>query len=253
MKMDQNPYSSSGGKRAARLKRPALLLLHQQSSSPGEIGRWLRENGYEMEIRRPPLGDPLPANVEDYGCIIDFGGPQSANDENPEIRREIAWLEKVAASQVPFLGMCLGAQMMARALGASITPRPDRLIEIGCRPITPTAAGLELVGQWPEKFFLWHNEGFSLPAGAVLLASGENFPNQAFSYEGRIFGLQFHPEVNLSIVRNWAASAPHMLEMEGADSKHDILIRQALCIEGLEGQHQWLNMLMNHLMTASQS
>src|SRR4029079_2237282 len=92
---------------------PVLIVLHQESSTPGRVGNALRALGYRLDIRRPRFGDPLPETLEQHAGAVYSGGPMSANDADDYIRREIAWLEIPLREQRPFLGICLGAQMLA--------------------------------------------------------------------------------------------------------------------------------------------
>ena len=106
----------------------------------------------------------------------------SANDEDDFIRREIDWIAVPLKEDKPFLGICLGAQMCARQLGGRVFRHPEGHAEIGYYPIRPTAAGLAVVEQWPERVYQWHREGFDLPPGAELLAEGDTFEVQAIRY-----------------------------------------------------------------------
>jgi len=89
--------------------QPILIVLHQETSTPGRVGHSLRLRGYRLDVRRPPLGDPLPASMAEHAGAIIFGGPMSANDTTDFIRREIDWLSAPLKENKPFLGICLGA------------------------------------------------------------------------------------------------------------------------------------------------
>jgi GMP synthase (glutamine-hydrolysing) len=144
-----------------------------------------------------------------------FGGPMSANDDDEFIRREIDWISVPLKEDKPFLGICLGAQMCARALGAQVFAHPQGQAEIGYYPIKPTAAGLALVSDWPEQVYQWHREGFELPRCGELLAEGDMFEVQAFRYR-RSFALQFHPDVTHAMMHRWTTRGHVRLEMPGA-------------------------------------
>ena len=105
-------------------------------------------------------------------------------------------------------------------LGVNVTPHPEGQVEIGYYPLRPTAAGLELVPEWPDHAYQWHREGFELPDGAVLLAEGEAFANQAFRYGDTAYGIQFHPEVTHAMVHRWTVRASHRLDLPGAQSRN---------------------------------
>src|SRR6202008_4945855 len=124
--------------------RPVLVVLHQESSTPGRIRNVLRRLGFPLDIRRPRFGDALPLTLDEHAGAVIFGGPMSANDSDDYIRREIDWIEVPLREQRPFLGICLGAQMLAKQLGARAAPHVDALTQIGYYPIRPTGAGLAL-------------------------------------------------------------------------------------------------------------
>ena len=159
-------------------------------------------SGTALDIRRPRFGDALPETLDEHAGAVIFGGPMSANDGDDYIRREIDWIEVPLREQRPFLGICLGAQMLARQLGARVAPHPQGRTEIGYYPIRPTAAGHALCPDWPERVYHWHREGFELPHGAELLAEGDDFPVQAFQ-AGHAFGFQFHPDVTYAMMHCW--------------------------------------------------
>ena len=170
---------------AGLARRPTVLIvLHQEHSTPGRVGRTLREMGARLDIRRPSLDEPLPKTLRGHDGAVIFGGPMGANDSHDWIRREIDWLEVPLAEKKPFLGICLGAQMLARALGARVFTYEDKRSEIGYFPISPTAAADRLCAEpFPRSAYQWHTDGFDLPEGAELLATGgEDFPNQAYRY-----------------------------------------------------------------------
>ena len=104
------------------MSKRILIVVHQEHSNPGRVGELLLERGYRLDRRCPNLFDPLPDDLSGYAGAIVFGGPQSANDDDrPAVRIELDWLERVGLrSGKPLLGICLGAQMMARVLGARV-------------------------------------------------------------------------------------------------------------------------------------
>jgi len=197
------------------MTQPVLLILHQEHSSPGRVGQALARLGYPLDIRRPPLGDPLPETMDEHAGAVIFGGPQSANDSHDFIRREIDWIGVPLDAGKPLLGICLGAQMMARHLGSPVSPHPQGHAEVGYYPIRPTPAGLKLCETWPDHVYQWHREGFALPAGAELLAEGDTFEAQAFSY-GSGYALQFHPEVTHAMMCRWTVRGAHRFELPNA-------------------------------------
>lgn len=192
------------------------VVVHQEHSDPGRIGAALSGRGYALDIRRHACGDPLPDRLDDYDGVVVFGGPMSANDDHLDfIRSELAFVERVAASDTRFLGVCLGAQLMARARGARVCSHPDKLFEIGYVEIAPTQAGRDWFDR-PLNVYQWHGEGFDLPDDAVALACGEVFRNQAAQFSPRGLGIQFHPEVTGAMMRRWQVKAAHRLVEPGA-------------------------------------
>lgn len=221
------------------MSQPAILVIvHQESSDPGRIGEKLRGLGYHLDIRRPCLGQDLPASMDGHaGCIV-FGGPMSANDDHLDfIRREIDFIPKAVASGKPYLGVCLGAQLLARAGGAKVAPHPDGWHEIGYYTVKPTARGRAYI-PGPLPIFQWHGEGFELPRGAVRLASTGWFPNQAMRIGKTAFGLQFHPEVTPAMMERWARGAGHRLVLPGAQARDQL---RANCARYDAGISLWLD------------
>ena len=201
--------------------KKVLVIVHQETSSPGLVGQLLQEQGYMLDIRCPAIGTPLPDPKTEYadhyaGAVV-FGGPMSANDDQtlPFIQEELDWISIAIESGKPYLGICLGAQLLARALGATVAPHPQELREIGYAPIRPVASTTlaEL-----QQVYHWHKEGFELPQGATLLATGEVFPNQAFVYGDAAYGVQFHPEITRTMIDRWTEKVPEQLLLPGAQS-----------------------------------
>ncbi len=190
----------------AEAKRPVLVVLHQEHSTPGRVGLRLAARGYRLDVRRPRFGDPLPESLGEHAGAIVFGGPMSINDPDDYLKRETDWMAVALNEKAPLLGLCLGAQMLARHLGASVDAHADGHIEVGWFGLSATEAGRALL-PWPDRVHQFHREGFALPAGATLLAEGaaETFPNQAFSFGPAAFGIQFHIELTAAMVNRWTA------------------------------------------------
>lgn len=184
-----------------------LLVFNSATGQPGRVGDVMRRYGYGFDIRRPGEGDVLPDDLGMYHLVVVFGGPMSANEDDLcNVRAIMNWLPKVVASDAMYLGICLGAQMMARHLGAPVEPHPEGMTEIGYYPVYPTEAGRDL---FPDEMMVyhWHSEGFGVPDGAELLATGPTFPHQAYHIDSRIWGIQFHPEVDDEAHERWLSNA----------------------------------------------
>ena len=123
---------------AAESLLPVLIVLHQETSTPGRVGNALRALGHRLDVRRPRFGDPLPETLDGHAGAVIFGGPMSANDPDDFVRREIDWIAVPLLEQRPFLGICLGAQMLAMQLGARVAPHPQGRAEIGYYPVSYT-------------------------------------------------------------------------------------------------------------------
>ena len=197
-----------------------LIVLHQETSTPGRVGQELVRRGFNLDIRRPRFGDPLPADMQHHAGAVVFGGPMSANDPDAYISREIDWIGVPLKEQKPFLGICLGAQMMVRHLGGKVAAHPREEVEIGYYPLHPTEAGKSLMS-WPGKVYQWHNEGFDLPRGADLLATGDTYPNQAIRVGPRAFGIQFHPELTHAMMVRWTTKGAPRMAQPGAQGRQD--------------------------------
>ena len=185
-----------------------LIIVHQEHSTPGRVGELLEQRGCTLDRRCPNRGDLLPdPTLEDPVAASVFGGPRSANDDRelPGIRAELEWLERAVDGRTPLLGICLGAQLIARALGARVGPHPEGLVEMGYYDVHPTEAGRGFL-DGTTTFYQWHSESFELPRGAVQLARGETFEQQAFRYGESVFGIEFHPEMTAPMIERWTAA-----------------------------------------------
>jgi len=208
-------------------QRPILIVLHQEHSTPGRVGLRLIERGHRLDIRRPRFGDPLPVSLIDYAGAVIFGGPMSANDEDDYIRSETDWIRVPLQEGAPFLGLCLGAQMLARHLGAPVMRHPEGCVEVGYYPLRPTEAGVRMMA-WPDWVHHFHREGFDLATGAVLLAEGDVFRHQAFSYGPSAFGIQFHIELTNAMVGRWTRRMSERARQPGAQEAADHFAGRAL-------------------------
>ena len=218
-------------------KKKVLIVLHQENSTPGRVGHALIRRGFDLDIRRPRFGDPLPQTMAEHAGAVVFGGPQSANDADAFIKRETDWFDVPLREAAPCLGICLGAQMLARHLGACVAPHHDSEVEVGYYSIEPTEAGRRFM-PWPGKVYQWHREGFELPAGTELLAKGGAYPNQAFRVGPAAFGIQFHPELTLAMMYRWTTKGAPRMQMPGAQQRRDHFAGRAIFDAAVK---VWLN------------
>jgi GMP synthase (glutamine-hydrolysing) len=216
---DPNPDAVSAPQSRCDLK-PVLIILHQPHSNPGHVGQWLARRGHRLDVRRPRYGDKLPETLEDHAGAVIFGGPMSANDAEEFISRETEWIGVTLREKKPFLGICLGAQMLARHLGARVYEHPNKCVEIGYYGIKSTNDAGRFGAAWPTRVYHWHREGFDLASGTVPLAVAEgDFENQAFAYGPAAVGVQFHPEITYAMVNRWTGSNPQRLSLPGAQDR----------------------------------
>jgi GMP synthase-like glutamine amidotransferase len=193
-----------------------LAFRHVEFESLGWIERAIEEHGIAIDyadLYRPDA--PFPA-LEGYAGMILMGGPMSANDPLDYLGWESRAIAQALARNQPMLGVCLGAQLIAKALGARVYPNGQK--EIGWFDIHFTEAAARdplfrgLSG--PETIFHWHGETFDLPAGAVHLAWSEACRQQAFRYGDRVWGLQFHLEVTPAMVADWCGQDANCVDIK---------------------------------------
>jgi GMP synthase-like glutamine amidotransferase len=187
-----------------------LLVENYKVTPAGLVGVALTEAGAEVETRRAHLGEPLPAGPAGYDGIVILGGEQNAlaDDACPWFPGLLGLIRGFGERDKAVLGICLGAQLVARAYGAeNILERP---VEFGWREVRPTAAGRDdpvLAGLGEgSPVFHWHEDTFTLPPGAAHLATNDMTENQAFRIGRAIYGVQFHFEADRPLVEEWSAA-----------------------------------------------
>jgi GMP synthase (glutamine-hydrolysing) len=181
----------------------------------GQVGVALHEQAALIDLYKPWSGQPLPPTV-DADALVVFGGEQAATDDHthpylPDLARLMAGY---TAMDRPVLGICLGSQVLARAFGAEnhLGTAP----EFGWVDVSLTEAGRsdpvlsQVSGTFP--IFQWHSDTFTLPPGAVHLASSRTAANQAFRIGRATYGTQFHFEASRSVVRDWSATFPELID-----------------------------------------
>jgi len=184
--------------------KPIAIFRHFLTEGPGYFATHLDCRRVPWKLIKLDQGEPVPADTESLGGLVFMGGPMSVNDDLPWIPQVLALIREAVAKDVPVLGHCLGGQLIAKALGASVTAMP--LKEIGWGEVTaenpPESA--PWFGQEPTHFlcFHWHGETFSIPPGATRILSSPWCPNQAF-VQGKHLAMQCHIEMTEELVRSW--------------------------------------------------
>ena len=173
----------------------AHYLQHVPFEGLGSIEAWLRNAGHEITCTRFFESEEPPSR-DDIDFLIVMGGPMSVHDEDryPWLALEKAFVRSVIQSGKPVLGICLGAQMIATAMGGQVYPNPFK--EMGWFPVRAVMSDNPSIFTFPESMeaFHWHGETFGLPPGAIRIAESEGCENQAFQIGPSVLGLQFHLE-----------------------------------------------------------
>lgn len=203
-------------------KKRILLVDHPATKREDRGSAYLQRKGHEIVWSSPGRGDSLPA-AEDFDAMVVYGGMEMLSTDLDKadfayLRQEVDFVEAWLGAGKPFLGICLGSQIMAKALGVEVAPRDDGLYELGFVRIEPTPAGRDFL-PGPLHVYHWHREGFALPAGAEHLATGADFPNQAMRYGEKAYGFQFHPEVAPETFARWLDANPDFIERPGAQPR----------------------------------
>lgn len=190
-------------------------LMHVPHEGLGAMEAWFVARGHHLARTRFFRGEVPPA-PESIDWLVVMGGPMGVyeEDRHPWLREEKRFIERMIARGVPVLGVCLGAQLIAEVLGGTVAPHRHK--EIGWFPVSLTeqARSNALFAPLPRTFtpLHWHGDTFTLPPGAVHLARSEACEHQAFAYEDRVLGLQFHVEALPSTAQMfWEADAPQLV------------------------------------------
>jgi len=199
------------------------VVQHVAYEGPGLIADALGDAGHQADVVRLDRGGSLPADDSIDGLVV-MGGPMGVHDDrdHPWLVAERELIGAVACAGKPVLGVCLGAQQVALALGAEVTTGPAP--EVGLGQVELTAAGRRDPVFGPEYGGLadtalpcvhWHHDSFSMPAGAVHLAATRAFPHQAFRWGTAVYGLQFHVEVDRALAEAWTPFLPTGVRLDG--------------------------------------
>jgi GMP synthase-like glutamine amidotransferase len=184
--------------------KPIRIFRHQDWVQPGRLTEYLDAHAIPWELVRIDQGEPVPQRVDDVSGLAFLGGTMSVNDAFPWLADEMRLIQAAAAQDVPMLGHCMGSQLIAKALGGSVGPMPEK--EIGWYEIQKIDS--PIAAQWLEgvpdrcEILIWHHEAFSLPPGAVPLYSSPYCPEQAYAL-GNSVATVAHPEVTAGMLEEW--------------------------------------------------
>lgn len=201
-----------------------LVLQHVAHELLGTLNPLLKRAGFRIRyvnFARHPDAQP---SLDGYDGLVVLGGPMSVNDAGrlPHLTTELKLIEDAMRRDIPVLGICLGAQLIAKTLGAPVYRNPQK--EIGWYDVSPTdeAGSDPLLGelQNAEKIFQWHGETFDIPRSTRHLAFSSICANQAFRYGAKVYGFQFHMEVDEPMIHRWLKVEDNRIEisnLHGAD------------------------------------
>ncbi len=208
---------------------------------------FFQKHGIDYRFVNPYLGEKLHPDKVITPTIV-LGGGQNVTElsKHDYLRDELVWIESCFKQEVPIIGICLGAQLMAHALGARVWARQPAQCEFGLYEVRPTTEAKGWLDA-PQLFMQAHYQEFELPDNAVRLAASEAFPEQAFRYGRCAYAMQFHPEVHQAILDDWHADtwSDQMVATSGAQSYAN---QQALAAKHLPLQSAWLDRFLTDLL-----
>ncbi len=184
--------------------KPIRFFRHEDWIQPGRLTEYLDARGMAWELVAIDRGEPIPQRIDDVSALVFLGGTMSVNDEHAWLAEEMRLIRAAAARELPMLGHCLGSQLIAKALGASVAPMAAK--EIGWHRVrrldNPVAR--DWLGAMPESFelLIWHHDAFTLPPGAAPLYSSTHCAEQAYAI-GNAVATVAHPEVTSAMLEEW--------------------------------------------------
>tara|TARA_R110001592_G_scaffold3525_12_gene19924 strand:- start:21010 stop:21723 length:714 start_codon:yes stop_codon:yes gene_type:complete len=234
------------------MKKTALIIIHQSSVHLGSFTNVLKQNDFDVQPVYTYKDDITVIDPLAHDVVVMLGGSFGVYNQNefPVLKNELAFLKARIAADKPTIGICLGSQMIAAALGAKVYVG-EKGQEFGWLPLTATDAGqnspIKHLDSAHTQMFFSHGDTFDLPEGAVLLASSELYKNQAYSYGKNIIATQFHPEVETDIVEEFLIK--HANDLSGPNpiaDVHQIRIDTKNYIDTLKTQtskflNEWLH------------
>ena len=205
-----------------------MVFQHVPYEPLGTLDPLIRSQKHRIRYVNFGREPDFQPDITGYDALIILGGPMNIGQESeyPHLKTEKRVIREAIKHNIPILGICLGAQLIASALGAKVYPAEQK--EIGWYPLNPTEFGrtdpLISALKSDEKIFQWHGYTFDLPEGAELLASGNGIKNQAFRIKPNVYGFQFHLEANLPLIQRWLKLPQHLEEL-GLDQAHQSVDR----------------------------
>jgi GMP synthase (glutamine-hydrolysing) len=192
--------------------------MHVSFEGPGVMTDWIKKKGHRLEYTRFYEGESLP-EASEVDLLIIMGGPMNVFDFHIHswMQEEIEWVGNFIQSGKPVLAVCLGAQIVAAALGEEVYPGPEKEIGWHTLQFLPSLGEFRIFKDLPasRKVFHWHGDTFNIPTGAARIARSQLFPNQGFIYDKRVVALQFHLEVTPDAVKGMVENCGNEL-VEGA-------------------------------------
>jgi GMP synthase (glutamine-hydrolysing) len=205
--------------------RKLLVLQHVAHELLGTLNPLLKGAGFRLRYVNFARHAEAQPSLDGYHGLVVLGGPMSVNDAGrlPHLITEMKLIEAALRRNLPVLGICLGAQLLAKTLGATVYPNKEK--EIGWYDVSPTneAAVDPLLAEFQrtERVFQWHGDTFDIPKSAFHLAFSSLCANQAFRYGTNAYGLQFHLEVDEPMIHRWLRVAENKQEINALGGKID--------------------------------
>jgi GMP synthase (glutamine-hydrolysing) len=186
-----------------------ILVAHDTQDRDDRASAWAEARGFALDWRCPAAGDALPA-LDGAAAVIVYGGRYDVREKHiyPFLKSELRFIEAALKAETPFLGLCLGGQLLAHVLGEDVGPNPSGAVEYGYYDLKPSEEGRAVFGDGlkvlQSHWHGWH----ATPKDAVALGGTALFPQQAFRYGATAYGLQFHPETTRATLQKWIARRP---------------------------------------------
>jgi GMP synthase-like glutamine amidotransferase len=187
-----------------------LIIKHIDIEGPETIGEYFKSQGYSLKVIDLSLGDSLPADLANIEAVVVLGGPMNVYEEDkyPFLKEENIFIKKVLKKRIPYLGICLGAQLLAKACGAKVTQSPVK--EIGWFKVELTEEGKKdsfFTGLSDKiNVFQWHGDTFAIPDGGKWLGRAKGCVHQAFKVGPNAYGVQFHFEITDKSIKDWSSA-----------------------------------------------